>query len=306
MASPALVACASTATIPPAQPVADPSSVWQEGPEPSTEPSTTPSPSSPAPPTPTTVPLEAYLARIPAFDPAPSPVRVALSHYTNHAAFVYGIPTAQRVAFLTIDDGLVRHPMALELIRKAKIPVTLFLTTNYVSGNQGYFRALKETGHVAIEGHTISHPNLTQVGYADKRSQLCGSSDLLGQWYGERPTLFRPPFGEWDTSTLEAAWSCGLKAGFRLAGDGRRRDCVLPKVGPEDPRGRHHPDALPASIPGRLHRGAFGHQERRSHPGVTRGLRQPRARHPVAAPVTYAYGHADTRTHRAAGSIVLA
>ena len=62
---------------------------------------------------------------------------------------MHEIPTTQRVAFLTIDDGLVRHPMALELIRQAKIPVTLFLTTNYVSGNQGYFRALKETGHVA-------------------------------------------------------------------------------------------------------------------------------------------------------------
>ena len=212
-ALPALVACGSPAVIPPALPVADVSSPWQEGPEPSTQPSPT-APLTQGPTTPAATGLAAYLARIPHFDPAPTPVRVALPHYTDHAALVHEISTTHRVAFLTIDDGLVRHPMALELIRQAKIPLTLFLTTNYVSGNQDYFRALKETGHVVIEGHTISHPNLTQVGYAEKRSQLCGSSDLLGRWYGERPTLFRPPFGEWDNSTLQAAWSCGLQAGF--------------------------------------------------------------------------------------------
>ena len=158
--------------------------------------------------------LADYLARIPRFDPPPVPVRVALPHYTDHAALVHEIPTIQKVAFLTIDDGVVRHPMALELIRQAKIPVTLFLTTNYVYGNQEYFRALKNTGHAAIEGHTISHPHLTQASYAEQRNQLCSSSDQLGRWFGERPTLFRPPYGEWDISTLEAAWSCGLRAGF--------------------------------------------------------------------------------------------
>ena len=132
---------------------------WHEGPMPSTTWSTSPSPSQ----VPTSASgLADYLARIPRFDPAPVPVRVALPHYIDHAALAYEIPTTQKVAFLTIDDGLVRHPMALELIRQAKNPVTLFLTTNYVYGNQEYFLALKNTGHVAIEGHTISHPHLTQ------------------------------------------------------------------------------------------------------------------------------------------------
>ena len=127
---------------------------------------------------------------------------------------MHEIPTTHRVAFLTIDDGMVRHPMALELIRQAKIPVTLFLTTNYVSGNQDYFRALKDTGNVVIEGHTISHPNLRAGQLRRPALPAVRLTDQLGQWYGQRPTLFRPPFGEWDLSTLQAAWSCGLKAGF--------------------------------------------------------------------------------------------
>jgi peptidoglycan/xylan/chitin deacetylase (PgdA/CDA1 family) len=208
-AAPALAACASTTALPPAQPPADPSHAWQEGPPPSFSPS-----QSQLPTTASAGGLVDYLARIPHFDAPPTPVRVALPHYTDHSALVHEIPTTQRVAFLTIDDGIVRHPMALELIQQAGIPVTLFLTTNYVAGNLEYFRALKNTGHVTIEWHTISHPHLTQASYGEQRNQLCGATDRLGQWYGQRPTLFRPPYGEWDLNTLRAAWSCGLQAGI--------------------------------------------------------------------------------------------
>lgn len=139
---------------------------------------------------------------------------MTLPHAAGQAAFAYEIPTTQRVAFLTIDDGMTRHPMALDLLRAAKIPVTLFLTTRYVSGNQGYFGALRDTGYATIENHTITHPHLPTLSYADQKHELCGASDQLGQWYGRRPVLFRPPYGERNDTTLAAAWDCGLKAGF--------------------------------------------------------------------------------------------
>jgi peptidoglycan/xylan/chitin deacetylase (PgdA/CDA1 family) len=139
---------------------------------------------------------------------------VTLSRYDGQAAFVHQVPTGHPVAFLTIDDGMVRHPLALELLRAAKVPVTLFLTTNYVGGNQEYFGALRDSGYATIQNHTISHPNLPSVGYGGARGQLCGASSNLEQWYGQRPIFFRPPFGEYDGSTLRAAWDCGLQAGF--------------------------------------------------------------------------------------------
>jgi Predicted xylanase/chitin deacetylase len=155
-----------------------------------------------------------YLDRLPQFDPAPTPEPVWLSRYDGHAALVADIPTSQPVAFLTIDDGAVRHPMALELIAAAKVPVTLFLTTNYVTGNEAWFAALRDTGYVTIHNHTVSHPNLRTGGYDVARDQLCAASDRLAAAFGTRPTYFRPPYGEYDTSTLRAAWACGLQAGF--------------------------------------------------------------------------------------------
>ena len=166
---------------------------------------------------PTEVPpveLVDYLAKLPKFDPPPTPVPVQLPHVEGQAAFANEIPTPHKVAFLTIDDGLVRHPQAAAMLKAAKIPVTLFLTTNYVNGHQDYFKALRDTGYATIEGHTISHPQLNKLGYSDQRYQLCAATDQLQGWYGGRPTLFRPPYGEKNADTLRAAWSCGLRAGF--------------------------------------------------------------------------------------------
>jgi peptidoglycan/xylan/chitin deacetylase (PgdA/CDA1 family) len=148
---------------------------------------------------------------IPAFPPAPVPVPITLP--AGAVPFLSRIPTTQPVAFLTIDDGFVKTPEAPELIAAAHIPVTLFLTVNAVRDNPGYFRPMRQSGAV-VEAHTITHADLRGKSYAFQRNEICGSADQLGQWYGRRPVLFRPPFGDKDSTTLRAAHDCGIRAVF--------------------------------------------------------------------------------------------
>jgi peptidoglycan/xylan/chitin deacetylase (PgdA/CDA1 family) len=166
--------------------------------------------------------LAYYLARIPQFPPRPQPSKLALLHTPGHAAFQFEIPTTDKVAFLTIDDGMVAHPWVLPMMQKAKVPVTLFLTTNIIRDHVGYFRALQQAGAV-IESHTVSHPQLTTLDYQRQKYELCHAADELGAWYGRRPVLFRPPYGEKNDDTLRAAWSCGLLAGFNWRESARNR-----------------------------------------------------------------------------------
>ncbi len=154
-----------------------------------------------------------YLNRIPAFPVAPTPVRVTLPHAPGRAAFAGQLATNQPVAFLTIDDGLVKAPDAAALLYRAGIHVTLFLTINDISDDPAYFTGLEDTGAV-IEAHTISHPELPGLGYDAQRYEICHGADVLGQWYGRRPVLFRPPYGDENDNTLRAAASCGLPATF--------------------------------------------------------------------------------------------
>jgi peptidoglycan/xylan/chitin deacetylase (PgdA/CDA1 family) len=123
------------------------------------------------------------------------------------------IPTTQPVAFLTIDDGWVKQPQAVTLMRAAHVPVTLFLTTNAIHNDPGYFKQLQAAGAV-IEAHTITHPELMGTSYPFQRHEVCGSADQLGVLYGRRPVLFRPPFGDKDATTLRVVHDCGMRAAF--------------------------------------------------------------------------------------------
>lgn len=157
-------------------------------------------------------PANAYIARLPHFPPAPAPRRI--DHPAGpSASWLSRVPTDQPVAFLTIDDGWSKLPIAPKLLRAAHTPVTLFLSISATRGNPEYFRSLQSAGAV-IESHTITHNGMRGRPYPTQQREICGSADQLGEWYGRRPVLFRPPFGEKDATTLVAAHDCGIKAAF--------------------------------------------------------------------------------------------
>jgi peptidoglycan/xylan/chitin deacetylase (PgdA/CDA1 family) len=153
-----------------------------------------------------------FLARIPHFGPPPPPQPVHLPPGPS-VAYLSRIPTTQPVAFLTIDDGWTKVPQAVQLMRAAHIPVTLFLTINAIRDNPGYFKQLQAAGAV-IEAHTLTHTDLKGKAYDFQKREVCGSADQLGTLYGRRPILFRPPFGDEDPTTLRVVHDCGLKAAF--------------------------------------------------------------------------------------------
>jgi peptidoglycan/xylan/chitin deacetylase (PgdA/CDA1 family) len=129
------------------------------------------------------------------------------------APMLASIETSQPVAFLTIDDGFLRHPEALELLKEANIPVSLFLVSGAVDDDPGYFSDLQGEG-ATIEAHTIDHEILKGRSYEFQHDEICGSADQLGQLFGQRPTLFRAPGGAYDQTTLQAAADCGMKGVF--------------------------------------------------------------------------------------------
>jgi peptidoglycan/xylan/chitin deacetylase (PgdA/CDA1 family) len=121
------------------------------------------------------------------------------------------IPTTNKVIFLGIDDGLVRDPGVVDLLRQANIPFTMFLVKGEADNGADYFRQLQQVGGV-VEAHTVNHPDLTKVSAGQLQTEVCGTLDDYQTLFGRRPTLFRPPYGAYNANVQAAAASCGLKA----------------------------------------------------------------------------------------------
>jgi peptidoglycan/xylan/chitin deacetylase (PgdA/CDA1 family) len=178
-------------------------------PSPSPLPSSSPLRLSPMPTSPTGKTLDYYMARLPRFDWAPVPDSSNVD-VGDRSPVWHTVPTTEPVAFLTIDDGAVQNPMALPLLEASGIRVTLFLTLNYARANPAYFRALQAAGAV-IENHTITHTDLRGKSYDFQKHEICYTADQFAVMFGRRPTLFRPPYGDYDSTTLRVARECGQK-----------------------------------------------------------------------------------------------
>jgi peptidoglycan/xylan/chitin deacetylase (PgdA/CDA1 family) len=123
------------------------------------------------------------------------------------------LPVRKKIVFITVDDGWEKDPAFVRLIRRRRIPLTLFLTNAAIRSDYGYFRGLQRAGAL-IEDHTMTHPYLPKLSYTRQEQEICASAEIYAGRYGSRPTLFRAPYGATDRETLRAARDCGMKAVF--------------------------------------------------------------------------------------------
>ena len=150
---------------------------------------------------------------MPRFPKAPKPEPVAVPE-GDSTPWWKRVPTSHKVAFITIDDGgMSRTTDALELIKRADIPVTMFLNSPAATSYTSYFRSIQATG-AHVQDHTVTHRNLKGQTYDFQFKEIKDCADKLTELFGERPYLFRPPFGNYDSVTLKAARDCGMRVSF--------------------------------------------------------------------------------------------
>ncbi|MDA8346595.1 MAG: polysaccharide deacetylase family protein [Thermaerobacter sp.] len=123
----------------------------------------------------------------------------------------FGSPSDGQV-YLTIDDGWFPSARLLRIMQTRHVPVTAFLIEQAAKEHRAYWQAFVQAGGV-IEDHTVSHPYLTSLSFADAQAQWAGPVADYPQWFHiPAPTLGRPPYGAYDGTVEAAAYAAGLKA----------------------------------------------------------------------------------------------
>ncbi|MFF5446008.1 polysaccharide deacetylase family protein [Streptomyces sp. NPDC012888] len=120
------------------------------------------------------------------------------------------IPTEENVVFLTVDDGAEKDPEFIRMMKELDIPYTAFLSDYLVRDDYPYFKRMQEAG-VTLNNHSLNHRYMPALSYEKQRQEICGMQDTIQKQFGKRPTVFRPPYGNYNEDTLRAAKSCGIK-----------------------------------------------------------------------------------------------
>lgn len=132
-----------------------------------------------------------------------SPMQVAV---TWHA-----VPTVEKTAYLTFDDGPspVWTPKVLALLRKNEATATFFMLNEFVTGHPDIVRDVHAAGH-EIGVHGGDHTDMTTFDPDQLATILTETRDAITRLTGVVPRRMRPPYGRLDAPVLYAAHQAGL------------------------------------------------------------------------------------------------
>jgi peptidoglycan/xylan/chitin deacetylase (PgdA/CDA1 family) len=112
---------------------------------------------------------------------------------------------------LTFDDGPGPETgRILDCFEAHGASGTFFLLGRHVEQRPELVRRMLELG-CEVGNHTASHPRLSTVDEAETEAELTACSAAIAAAAGVRPSVMRPPYGDYGPATLRVASRLGLR-----------------------------------------------------------------------------------------------
>lgn len=89
----------------------------------------------------------------------------------------------------------------LDILDKYDIKSTFFLVGFWAEKHEDLVKEIHERGH-EIGNHSTNHPYMTKLSKEQMVKELRDTGDLIEGITGEKPILFRPPFGDYNDQLI--------------------------------------------------------------------------------------------------------
>lgn len=117
---------------------------------------------------------------------------------------IYAVDTQEKKIAISFDAtwGNTRTPQILEIMERHQLKTTFFLTNIWLKKYPELAREICERGH-EIGMHTANHPKLTDLTENKIKQELLDNASLITEVTGQKPYLFRPPFGAYNNLVIK-------------------------------------------------------------------------------------------------------
>ena len=126
---------------------------------------------------------------------------------------VYSVERDDNVIAVTFDAswGADNTPKLLDILDEYGAKCSFFLVGLWVDKYPDMVQAIVERGH-EIGNHSATHPHMSKLSESKMLEELRMMSDKVEKLTGVRPTLFRPPYGDYNNSVIRTVRSAGYEA----------------------------------------------------------------------------------------------
>ena len=125
---------------------------------------------------------------------------------------VYNVSTEDRKVAISFDAawGEEKTDEILKILEDHNVTTTFFLVGYWVDKYPDRVRQIFDAGH-EIGNHSNTHPHMSELSNAQISQELSELSDKVEAITGVRPTLFRPPYGDYDDQVVLQARKDGYE-----------------------------------------------------------------------------------------------
>ncbi len=124
---------------------------------------------------------------------------------------MYTLQDGPKVVALTIDDGPspVYTPQILAILRQYGVTASFSMIGQSAAAFPEVAREVAAAGHMIVN-HTWNHYNLSYMPAAAVQDEISRAADAIHAATGERPRLFRAPYGVWSPAVFRYCAQAGL------------------------------------------------------------------------------------------------
>ena len=147
---------------------------------------------------------------VPAEQVVAPPAGAIAQRMVAEAKEFFSPPQRPKLAVLTFDDGPfpVITPLLLAQLRALGVPATFFVIGRDARAQPAITQRAARAG-IVLGNHTLTHPEMGSLPFAAQQAEIAGGAKVIATFTGSPPAYFRPPHGNYDAATIDAARSLG-------------------------------------------------------------------------------------------------
>lgn len=130
---------------------------------------------------------------------------------TDRKIPIYCVDTSKKVCSISFDAawGNEQTDRLLDILDENNVKTTFFLVGDWVKKYPDSVKKITEKGH-DIGNHSSTHPYMTQISDSEMMKELRDCNCEIKKITGKTPTLFRPPYGDYNNAVVENVNSLGM------------------------------------------------------------------------------------------------
>lgn len=171
---------------------------------------------------------------------------------------IYSVDSPDKKIAISFDAtwGTENTAKLLDILDQHQVKTTFFLVNIWLEKYPEVARTIGDRGH-EIGMHSASHPHFPQLSEAQMEKELRDNWQMIHEITGQKPVLFRPPYGDYNNNMIRTVDRLGFKSiqwsldslDWKDLSAGEIQNRILPKVKAGDiilfhNAGKNTPEAL--------------------------------------------------------------